>query len=192
MPADKLDEGGVSEASKLLLGAIVLAGGMSGSPAGGLSWSVVIFGLSLPLLAILGRTMRRPDLGTDRLARACGTCVIAMLALAFLVTLSLLFNEARVASQFQPPPTLGDAWLDACSIVGGANLTTGVVSTLTDPNLSGGMFRSVDLFPYGMTWIALAMLAGRVLPLLVLWRCGDAGECGGSDPGAGGVETAAE
>lgn len=96
-----------------------------------------------------------------------------MVTFALVVALGLLVIETRTASRFQPPPTFGDALLDASSAVAGANLSSGLTATVTSVNLSSGMDITVDSYQYGMTWLMLAMLIGRVLPVLVLSRVAD-------------------
>jgi hypothetical protein len=93
--------------------------------------------------------------------------------LALVVALGLLLIENWTASRFQPPPTFADALLDACSAVAGGNLSGGLTESVTSRNLLSGIHQSVNLYPYGMTWLMLGMFVGRVLPLIVLRRLGD-------------------
>lgn len=178
-PTEPLTQGGVSEAGKLVLAAVVLLGGFVGPPAGGIGWGIL-------LMALLGTTTKRRNTIPARaehmnqqpptemtgagVALVAGRIVILISAAALLVAVGLLLIETRVASRFQSAPTLGDAALDAASLVGGANLTSGLARTISDPNLSSGMFQNVDLYQYGMGFMALAMIVGRFLPLVILAR----------------------
>ena len=67
------------------------------------------------------------------------------------------------ASAYQPVPTFAEAFLDAASAVGGANLTSGLFGTVTDPNLIMGLGSGINQYQYGMAWLMAAMVLGRVL-----------------------------
>ena len=49
-------------------------------------------------------------------------------------------------------------------------VAAGLTAALSSPNLSSGIRQSVDLYQYGMAWLMLAMLIGRILPVLVFDR----------------------
>ena len=172
-PTERLDERGVGEGTKLVLAGVVLVGGMGGSMGGGIKWAVLLWALAA-WGAVCGRGPGRSrGEVTHRCALAGSACAGVIVAWMVVVALGLLLVETRVASRFRPPPTLGDAILDASSAVGGANLSSGLIGTVTDVNLSSGMDQTVDSYQYGMAWLMLAMFIGRVLPVLVLGRIAD-------------------
>ena len=70
---------------------------------------------------------------------------------------ALLIIEAGLGSRWELPPSFADAFLDASSAVGGANLSSGLTRSLTSAYLSSGIRQNVDEYQYGMTWLMLAM-----------------------------------
>jgi Trk-type K+ transport system membrane component len=165
---EELGDRGVGEGTKLVLAGIVLIGGLGGSVGGGIKWTL--------LIGMWAATFARCRQGPEIPGQSSHQCKFGaanaqlLLGLVLLVALGLLLIEARTGSAFQSPPTLGDALLDAASAVGGAGLSSGLTATVTNLNLSTGIRQNVDLYQYGMTWLMVAMLAGRVLPVLVLGR----------------------
>lgn len=167
---EQIQERGLSEGSKIVLCVAVLFGSLSGSPGGGVGWVVL-----MTLLAAGAGWSRRPrDDVTNSMEKAyistAAAFATSLIALALCTTLGLLLIETLTASPYQVPPTFADALLDGCSAVAGANISGGLTTTVTGANLSRGVRRSVDLYQYGMTWLMLAMFAGRILPVLVLGR----------------------
>jgi hypothetical protein len=95
---------------------------------------------------------------------------ILMILLTAIVAGGLLLLEQWTASAYQTPSSFADALLDASSVVAGGNLSGGLSETLTSRNLISGLNQPVNLYQYGMGWLMLAMLLGRVLPVTVLRR----------------------
>lgn len=173
VPTEQLGDRGVSEGTKLVLSGVLLVGGLGGSASGGVKWALLLCVLAAGG-AFFGRGPRRSHHEVRRRCLLAGiTCAGAMVTFATVVALGLLVIETRTASRFQPPPTFGDALLDASSAVAGGNLSSGLTTSVTGVNLSSGMDITVDSYQYGMTWLMLAMLIGRVLPVLVLSRVAD-------------------
>ncbi len=168
LPTEQLGERGVSEGTKVTLAGAVLLGGLGGTAGGGVTWLLALCAIT----GIARRAGTAPgDTGdTRRWAWAGITCGVTLVTLAVAVALGLLLIEARTAPSYQAQPTFADALLDAASAVGGANLSSGLTAAVIGPNLSSGIRQSVDQYYYGMTWLMLAMLGGRILPVLVLWR----------------------
>jgi Trk-type K+ transport system membrane component len=174
IPTEALSDRAVAEGTKVTLGVVVLVGGMAGAAGGGIKWPLLMAVLVAGLTA-LPRGRRDPaETPSSQLVRAGTVCLLSMLALASVVALGLLLIENHTASPYQPSPTFADAFLDASSAVGGANLSSGLTATVTSRNLITGMRQAANLYQYGMSWIMLAMLVGRVLPLFVLCRITDA------------------
>jgi hypothetical protein len=166
---EDLTPGAVRDATRGVLAAIVLIGPLGGSAGGGIKWAL----FACAVAAIAGRGGRPPDAAPDR-GSAAGSagryCLLAMLASSVLVAIGLLVIESLTATGFQPAPSVSDAWLDAGSALAGAGLSSGLTATVTSPSLTRGLGLAVDLYPVGMLWLMLAMLAGRVLPLWLLLR----------------------
>lgn len=91
-----------------------------------------------------------------------------MVLLTLVIAVGLLVIETHTASAYQPPPTFAAALLDAASATGGGGLTAGVFATVTHRNLSRGIQQPADVYQYGLAWLMVAMLAGRLVPLFVL------------------------
>lgn len=184
MPTENLAENAIGDGSKMVLAAVVLTGGMGGSPNGGIKWPLMLIALSAGGAAVLSRSRQSKSGSEQKVGRNSGAsaalffrtavrlCVL-LVGWTTIVAVGLLLIEARTASAFQAAPTFADAFLDAAAVVGGANLTSGLSATVTNPNLSSGMGQSVDLYQYGTVWLMLAMAIGRVLPVLVLCRMAD-------------------
>lgn len=162
-PTEYLADQPPSETTKACLATVVFVGGISGGPAGGLSWLVTFHALTA--CTVWFRTRRNRSSAVAALA-----CAGTLLIFVAIATLGLMLIETLTTTGFQHPPTLGDALLDATSAVCGANLSTGLTARVTSPNLSSGIRHSVDAYQYGMLWLMLAMFIGRILPLLVLTR----------------------
>jgi hypothetical protein len=173
LPTEKLADRNVSEGTKLVLAGVVLVGGLGGSVGGGIKWPLLLWALAAGGL-VLGRG---PGRSGDELTRRCllagSACAATFMVLALVVALGLLLIEAHTGSPYQSAPTLADALLDASSAVGGANLSSGLTATVSNRNLSSGIRQSTDLYQYGMGWLMLAMLIGRIVPVLVLARLAD-------------------
>jgi hypothetical protein len=174
IPTEALSDRGVTEGTKITLGVVVLVGGMAGAAGGGIKWPLLMAVLVAGVTA-LGRAGRSgPERSASRYTLAGAACALSMLALASVVALGLLMIENHTASPYQPSPTFADAFLDASSAVGGANLSSGLTATVSSRNLITGMRQATNLYQYGMSWLMAAMLVGRLLPLFVLWRIADA------------------
>jgi Trk-type K+ transport system membrane component len=170
MPTEALEESDVTAGTKVTLSAVLLVGGLGGSATGGVQWPLLLWALAGGAAALgrLGRPHPAPDFA--RWMHAGLACLVLLALLALLVALGLLLIENWTASRFQPPPTFADALLDACSVVAGGNLSSGLTETVTSRNLVSGIRQSANLYQYGMIWLTLAMLAGRMLPLVILRR----------------------
>jgi hypothetical protein len=160
----------LSEGTLLMLAAVVLIGGLGGAAGGGIRWSMLLCALGSGVALSGHGPGRSQHEALRRGLLAAVTCVGATVSFAIVVALGLLLIDAHTGSRFQSPPSAAAALLDACSAVGGAALTTGVIETVTGENLSIGIRQSVDLYQYGMGWLMLAMFIGRCLPVLVLDR----------------------
>jgi Trk-type K+ transport system membrane component len=154
----------VGEGRKLTLALAIVVGGL-GASAGGTFWFIIAACGGASLLGV-----ETP--GGSRFRLAAVRTLTAVLALTLATTLGLLIIEARVASRNETPATLGDAVLDAASVVGGAGLTSGLIENLTSAHLSKGMGQTVDSYLYATVWVMLAMFAGRTVPILVLTATG--------------------
>jgi len=169
-PTESLEGADATPGTKVTLAALLLIGGLGGSTTGGVQCLVLLwaFGGAAAALGWSGRGDRNPE--AARWMRAGLACVLLLALLAFVVAIGMLLLENWTASRYQPPPAFADAWLDACSLVAGGNLSTGLTDTVTGRNLLSGIRQSANLYQHGMIWLMLAMLAGRVLPLVVLSR----------------------
>ena len=181
MPTESLVGRDVSDGTKLTLSGLLLVGGLSGSATGGVQWILLVWALAggAASLGWLGRgkagpaSPTGPATGLARCMHAGLGCLSLMILLTLIVAVGLLLIENWSASSYQPPPSLADALLDASSVVAGGNLSSGLTEAVTGRNLISGVRQSANLYQYGMAWLMLAMLAGRVLPLVVLRRLAD-------------------
>ncbi len=173
MPTESLAERGTSDGTKLTLAALLLIGGRGGAATGGVQLMLLLWATAGGLVSLgwLGRDRTTPDV--TRWMRAGLSCVFLMTALILIVAVGLLLIENWTAARYQPSPSLADALLDASSVVAGGNLTSDLTETVTGRNLVTGIRQSTNLYQYGMSWLMLAMLAGRILPLVVLRRLAD-------------------
>lgn len=149
------------DATRFVLGCAVLLGGVFGAPGCG-----VLGPASLALALWLAR---RSELARFWLGITRRMLVFATTA-TLIVALGLLLIEQHVASAFSAIPSFADAWLDAASAIGGANLTSDLASAITDRGLSSGIRTPTDQYQYGMLWLIAAMFIGRVAPLWILSR----------------------
>jgi Trk-type K+ transport system membrane component len=178
IPTESLAERNVSPGSKITLAALLLIGGLGGSATGGLQWPLLLGALAGGAAALGWSKRAKPaqddathdPLHPARCMRAGLACLFLLTLLALLVALGLLLIENWTASPFQLPPSFADALLDAGSVVGGGNLSSGLTESVTSRHLHAGIRQSANLYQYGMAWLMLAMLAGRMLPLVVLQR----------------------
>lgn len=158
---ENLRERDVRDPSKLVLAILVLVGGLGGAAGGGTTF----------ILLMLCLTARRAHSSEPRAFLRSATAIVLLLpALTLVVTFGLLVIEALTASAYQPTFTFAEAFLDAASAVGGANLTSGLTATVTDPNLTRGLGLGVNQYEYAMGWLMSAMLAGRLLPMIIMCR----------------------
>lgn len=160
--------------TKVTLSMLLLVGGLGGSATGGVQWTLLLGALAGGTAAIGCARSSKPDPDATRWMLGGLACLFLLALLAVVVALGLLLIEHWTAARYQPPPTFADALLDACSIVAGGNLSSGLTETVTGRNLLGGIRQSANLFQYGMSWLMLAMMIGRLLPLVVLRRLADA------------------
>ena len=159
-----------SEGTHAVVAALLLIGPLPTSPGGGLKVTLLWAALA-GVLATIGLAPAARDDPRRRLRHAAITLLV-WLGLATVVTaLGLLLIETLTASRFTPPPALSDALLDAASAVCGGGISGGLTHAVTNEQLTHGIRLPVDLYPYGMSWLMLAMLTGRLLPVLVLLRC---------------------
>lgn len=166
---EDLTAGAMRDASRGLLALIILIGPLGGSAGGGIKW--LLFACAIAAIARIERQPPdTPHAQTSAAGSAGRGCLLAMGGAAALVVIGLLVIESFTASGFQPIPNLGDALLDACAALGGAGLSSGLTAAVTGPSLTRGLGLPLDLYPIGMLWLMLAMLAGRVLPLWLLLR----------------------
>lgn len=173
MPTESLAERDTSDGTKFTLSALLLIGGMGGSATGGVQWTLLLCALAGGAAALgwRGKEWTAPD--AVRWMHAGLACLLLLVLLALIVAGGMLLIENWTASRYQPPPSFADALLDASSVVAGGNLTSGLTEAVTSRNLLSGIRQSASLYQYGMAWLMLAMLAGRMLPLVVLRRLGD-------------------
>ncbi|TWT42417.1 Cation transport protein [Phycisphaerae bacterium RAS1] len=156
---EALSERSASDGTKVVLAAVMLVGGFPGSPLGGLGWPLAA---ALLIGAFAGRTR------DERAFAIAVRLAVTLLALVLLTALGLLVIEHFTATAYQPPPTFADAFLDASSAVAGGGLTSGVSAAVTSRNLSSGIQQRVDVYQYGMAWLMLAMLLGRIAPVWII------------------------
>ena len=173
MPTEPLAERETGDGTKLALTALLLVGGLGGSATGGVQLALLLWALAGGLASIgwLGRGRIAPDV--TRWMRAGLSGVLLMSMLILIIAVGLLLIENWTATRYQPPPSLADALLDAGSVVAGGNLTTGLTETVTGRNLVTGIHQSTSLYQYGMSWLMLAMLSGRILPLVIMRHLAD-------------------
>lgn len=166
--------GDATAGTKVTLSALLLVGGLGGSATGGVQWLLLLWALAGGAVALGCPRESKPNPNVKRWMLAGLACLVLLTLLALLVAAGMLLIENWTAARYQPPPTFADALLDACSVVAGGNLSSGLTETVTGRNLLGGIRQSANLYQYGMTWLMLAMLIGRLLPLVVLRRLADA------------------
>ena len=173
-PTEPLAGRDATPGTKVVLAALLLIGGLGGSPTGGVQWPLLLWALVGGAAAVGWKRGAggRPAALRCMLAGLAAVFLLALLALV--VALGLLLLETWTASHFQSPPGLADALLDASSIVAGGNLTGGLTEAVTSRNLLSGIRQASSQFQYGMAWLMLAMLAGRMLPLVIVYRLGAA------------------
>ncbi len=173
MPTESFAERDASDGTKFTLSALLLIGGLGGSATGGVQWTLLLCALTGGAAALgwRGKEWTAPD--AVRWMHAGLACLLLLVLLALIVAAGMLLIENWTASRYQPPPSFADALLDASSVVAGGNLTSGLTEAVTSRNLLSGIRQSASLYQYGMAWLMLAMLAGRMLPLVVLRRLGD-------------------
>ena len=176
MPTRALAERDASMGTKIVLAGTLLVGGLGCSATGGMQWMLALWAFAgvAAGVARVGRGPVAPDYA--RWMQAGMACALLLVVLAVVVALGLLFLENATASAYQPAPAFADAFLDSCSIVAGGNLRTGVIETVTGRNLISGLRQSNNLYQYGMSWLMLAMVAGRMIPLLVMRRLAETHE----------------
>lgn len=164
---EPLSDRAVGPGTQFLLGCVVLIGGLAGSFGGGIHGAIAGLGTRLVLGrgGVAGRSARIAAL---RIRDAAIRIVCSMTLCACIAAVGLLIIHRLTGSPFDSPPDFSGAWLDAASCTGGAALSSGLIGRVTDPNLSGGIQHSADAYQWGMTWIMLALLAGRVLPVRIL------------------------
>ncbi len=161
-PTEALRDGAMSESGKLTLACVLFIGGFAGCAAGGVTWWAAC--------CALRRTAPAADPRGAIWAGAAARMLLLCAMTVVLCAAGLLAIEGWFASRFQSPPTLGDALVDATSVVCGGALTTGVVETVCSRNLVRGIGLGVDQYQVGMVWIVAFLLVGRTLPLFVLRR----------------------
>jgi Trk-type K+ transport system membrane component len=187
IPTERFADRHATDGTKVVLSATMLVGPLGGGAGGGIKLVLLVWVVG----AVVGVLRRRrvtgetalpladaggaPLLsGVDQVAVRCllagiGTLVSVVL-LALLVAIGLLVLENYSATTSQLRPTFADALLDASSAVAGGNLSSGLAQAVMSRMLFRGIQQNVDLYQYGMAWLMLAMLLGRLLPLLVLGR----------------------
>jgi Trk-type K+ transport system membrane component len=151
--SEPLAERGLRDGSKAVLAGTMLIGGILGGPGGGLTFTLLLLAFA-----------RKSASSRQIAARVLG----AVAAMTIIVAIGLLLLEAQVASRYQPPPTFADALLDAGSAVGGGGLSSGLTATLTARNLISGIGLGLSQYQLGMLVLAVAMFAGRIVPLALL------------------------
>lgn len=176
MPLNTAEEP-LSEPAKTLLAGVVLVGGLGLGVTGGVGW------LLLLVAVVPARRHGSESSGTAvrdagaasmavtdraRLRATAQKLLVALVVLTVVVALGLLGLEQLVASPYESAPTLADALLEASSAVGGAGLGGGLTASLSSTNLCRGINQPTDWYPYGMGWLMLAMLTGRVLPIMLI------------------------
>ncbi len=172
LPTEPLDGANATDATKVTLALLLIVGGLGGSATGGVQWPLLLWAAAGALGALGWLGSRRPAPDVARWMHAGLACVVIGLLLAGVVAGGMLLLENIAASPYQPAPTFADAFLDAASITAGGGLTTGVVDAVTGPQLEVGIGRKVSLYAYGMVWLMFGLLAGRMVPLMILRRVG--------------------
>jgi len=173
MPTESLAESDTSDGTKFTLSALLLIGGLGGSATGGVQWTLLLCALAGGAAALGWSAKDGTATHVHRWMHAGLACLLLLVLLALTVAAGMLLIENWTASRYQPPPSFADVLLDASSVVAGGNLSSGLTEAVTSRNLLSGIRQSADLYQYGMAWLMLAMLAGRMLPLVVLRRLGD-------------------
>lgn len=168
---EALTDRNATEGAKVTLALTVLLGSSGYAAGGGVTWILLLWAL-VGALFPGSDTQRRTALGRWFVAGLSCVSVLGLLAIGGAVGLLLL--ESLTGSRFVHPPTFADALLDACSAVGGANLSGGVLERVTGENLVSGKNNPINLYAFGMIWMLLLMLAGRLIPLIILRRVADA------------------
>lgn len=158
-----------SEGTHAVVAALLLIGPLPTAPGGGIKTTLLFAALG-GLLASIGLARRARDEPHRRLRRAGAALLLWLLIATKVAALGLLLIETLTASRFTPPPGLADALLDAASAVCGGGISGGLTHAVTNEQLTHGIRLPIDLYPYGMSWLMLAMLLGRLLPVLVLLR----------------------
>ena len=167
---EPLTDRAVSQGTQILLSFGTLVGGLPGSVSGGLRWPLLA-AAGAGVFATLGFWRRPSEPAVAAWRSACLAGLVALLACTALVAVGLLLIEQLAATRFQAAPSFADAWLDASSAVGGSGVSSGLASLVSSRNLARGLGLNFDLYAFGMTLLAAAMLAGRFIPLLVLAAC---------------------
>lgn len=170
---EPLADRGVSDGTRVVLAVVVVVGGFGGCAAGGIGWILVAGALGRAPRAATGAI---PD-GGGRIdaapwQRAALRVVVAMAAATLACAIGLLAIEGLTASRFQTAPTFAEALVDAASAVGGGGMTAGLTEAVTSRRLVSGIGLGINQYQFGMIWLMLAMLGGRVLPLAILSREG--------------------
>lgn len=166
-PANPLAERDLGDGGKVVLAMTSLMGGMPGSPLGGVPFPLWLLG-SMAILASIGVGRLSTNSSYGRVCRASAASIGWTCLLAVKVAILLLLIEQFTASAFQPRPTLGDALVDAAALVGGSAVSSGLLETITDNNLTSGIRVGVNWYMVGMAVGMVTMLAGRIVPIAVL------------------------
>lgn len=160
----------VRDGTKVTLALAVLIGSCGCAAGGGITWLLLIW-------ALAGAMSGGPEPGRSRggpWLHGGLSCVVLMGLLAVIGAIGLMAVENLTGSRFEHPPSFADALVDSCSAVGGANLTSGLTARITAENLTSGKNLPVNLYSLGMLWMMALMLAGRMVPLVVLRRVAEA------------------
>ncbi len=157
IPTEPIRDRGLRDSSKALLAGLAIFGGTGFGAAGGL-------GLLSFWIAFFGRSERTRRLGLLGIVLLTAVCLVTVIG--------LLSIESLIASRYQPTPSFADALLDASSAVGGGNLSSGLTASLTNRSLVSGIGLGISQFIPGMILLALALLAGRIIPVAVFDRMG--------------------
>ena len=166
-PTETMADQGVTEGTKVVWSVAMLVGPLGGAAGGGLTWTLATWAALGGVATLFGR--RRPvHPATLRCMLAGAACLAVLLVLVIVAAFGLLTLEAQATSPYQRAHTFADALLDATNAVAGGNLSSGLVETVTDRNLSSGIRQRVDSYQYGMVWLMAAMLLGRLAPVFVL------------------------
>ncbi len=184
IPTESLEPGQLRDSSRVVLAGVILMGGAGGSVGGGIKWPLLLWALTPLLISMRRRAWAPAHETTLRCVYAAGAMTLGFVLLTMLTAFGLLLIEGYTASAYQPPPTFAEALLDAASAVCGANLSSGLAATVTDPNLTSGMRQAANQYQYGMTWLMAAMLAGRLLPIWILVRVARMQPAAGKFPAA--------